>query len=326
MLTQEQFRKIFPRCAASRVAQYLNFLNAAMRECGIVSRRRAAAFCAQVGHESMDFKYMEEIASGAAYEGRRDLGNTQPGDGRRFKGRGPIQTTGRTNYTQAARALDLPLLDEPQLLAQPQHGFRASAFWWKANKCNALADQLTGVGDARDLQRFDKITRRVNGGYNHREERQRRYVAALRVLTDEQFREAALEHTLDALTSAKTKRDATTSAERRDEPPTPPTVNDEAGTGPQPEAKSAPKEAAPDASLIDEIPIDEGTKRIAGRVATKISTRLVTPWRVLTASLMAGSVRAWIGVAICAALLGWLIYAKRAEIQRATLKILRKLK
>lgn len=308
---------MFPRCPAARAATYLPLLVAAMREFGIVSRRRAAAFCAQVGHESLDFKYMEEIASGAAYEGRRDLGNTQPGDGRRFKGRGPIQTTGRTNYTQAARALGLPLLTEPQLLSDPKHGFRASAFWWKSNKCNALADQLTGAGDARDLKRFDNITRRVNGGYNHRVERQRRYLIALDVLTDEQFQEAALEHTLDALTSESPKVSDEPKADApRSDAPVDPEID--------PETKSETKDS--DASLIDEIPVNEGTKQIAGRVAARLSTRLVTPWRVLTASLMAGSVRAWIGVVLCALLLGWLIYSKRDAIRAAALKLLRKLK
>ena len=69
-------------------------------------------------------RYFEEIASGAAYEGRTDLGNTQPGDGKRYKGRGPIQLTGRSNYRSAGIALGLPLEESPELVTFPSAGFK----------------------------------------------------------------------------------------------------------------------------------------------------------------------------------------------------------
>lgn len=137
-----------------------------MREAGITTRRRAAYFLAQVLHESAGLRYFEEIASGSDYEGRRDLGNTQPGDGRRFKGRGPIQLTGRTNYRAAGAALGLPLERNPTLAAQHDVGWRIAAWYWRTRGLNALADR----GD------FLAVTRRINGGTNGLADR-RRYLS-----------------------------------------------------------------------------------------------------------------------------------------------------
>lgn len=117
---------------------------------------RLAHFMAQVGHESGGFRYMEEIASGSAYEGRRDLGNTKPGDGKRYKGRGPLQLTGRANYRTFGQALGLNLEDDPAQVARPDIGLLVACYYWSLHKLNALAD-------ADDIT---SITRRVNGGVN----------------------------------------------------------------------------------------------------------------------------------------------------------------
>ncbi|MGB8510236.1 MAG: glycoside hydrolase family 19 protein, partial [Pyrinomonadaceae bacterium] len=192
MISAAQFRKIFPHCPKALARTLLPLLVAAMIEFEITTRRRAAAFLAQVGHESLDFKYMEEeIASGAAYEGRQDLGNVERGDGKRFKGRGPIQITGRSNYQRAEFALRLPLVAQPELLSIPANGMRAAGWFWDHNKLNLYADTLSGEGDRRDIARFDKITYRVNGGYNGRAERQQRYLNALDALSDADFTEAS---------------------------------------------------------------------------------------------------------------------------------------
>jgi predicted chitinase len=144
-----------------------------MTRAQIATHLREAAFLAQLAHESGELRWLEELASGAAYEGRRDLGNTQPGDGKRFKGRGPIQITGRANYRAAGKALDLPLVQRPELAAYPQHGFDIATWFWTTRRLNALADQSA----------FRLITRRINGGMNGYADRLAYYTRALRVLS-----------------------------------------------------------------------------------------------------------------------------------------------
>lgn len=171
-VTLDQLRRSMPGLSAERAQQMLPHLNAAMREANINTPARKAAFLAQLGHESGSLRYMEEIASGRAYEGRRDLGNTQPGDGVRFKGRGPIQITGRANYAAASRDLGIDLVNNPQLAATPEVGFRLAAWYWNKHDLNRYADSGN----------FDTITKRINGGYNGKADRDRRYRLAQQAL------------------------------------------------------------------------------------------------------------------------------------------------
>lgn len=137
----------------------------AMLEAGITTQARASMFLAQVLHESAGLRYFEEIASGSAYEGRRDLGNVHPGDGRRYKGRGPIQLTGRNNYRAAGRDLGLSLEAHPDLAARHDVGWRIAGWYWRTRGLNAYADR----GD------FRGVTYRINGGYNGWDDRSSRY-------------------------------------------------------------------------------------------------------------------------------------------------------
>jgi predicted chitinase len=161
-----------PNCAAAKRADYLPFIQQAMQEFEITSYLREAAFLAQLAHESGELRYMEEIASGAAYEGRKDLGNTQPGDGKRYKGRGPIQLTGRANYQKYGDLLGIDLINNPTVAATKEVGFRIAGQFWKLNGLNPLADQ----------QDFKQITKRINGGYNGLDDRTKYYNRAKQVL------------------------------------------------------------------------------------------------------------------------------------------------
>lgn len=136
--------------------------NVHLRTYGILDNSlRLIHFLSQLAHESGNFRYMEEIASGAAYEGRKDLGNTQAGDGKRFKGRGPIQLTGRANYRRYGQQLGIDFENNPEVVAIPSIGLMVACKFWSDNGLNALADQ-------DDLR---AITRRINGGYNGLEDR-----------------------------------------------------------------------------------------------------------------------------------------------------------
>jgi putative chitinase len=154
-MNRAQLLRIMPY-AKARVDTFLPHLNAAMEEFHITTPARQASFLAQVGHESGQLRYVKELASGQAYEGRKDLGNTEPGDGVRFKGRGLIQITGRIGYTACMMALDINCVEQPELLEEPKNAARSAAWWWSAHGLNELAD----AGDQV------KVTRRINGGIN----------------------------------------------------------------------------------------------------------------------------------------------------------------
>lgn len=130
------------------------------------NENRIAMWMAQIGHESVGLKYMEEIASGAAYEGRADLGNTQPGDGVRFKGRGPIQVTGRHNYTvlsqwafnQGMVPTSTFFVDSPEALSDLQYAFLGAIWYWTVAR-----PDINSLCDAGDVV---AVTQRINGGQN----------------------------------------------------------------------------------------------------------------------------------------------------------------
>lgn len=161
----------------ARAQKWAPALSLAMEAGAINNRRRIAAFLAQIGHESGSLVYSKELGGPkyfAKYEGRKDLGNTQPGDGVKFAGRGLIQVTGRHNYAKASQALfgDDRLLDTPELLEKPEWAAKSAVWYWTTRNLNALAD----------ADRFTDITKAINGGTNGLEDRKIRYRLALSVL------------------------------------------------------------------------------------------------------------------------------------------------
>ncbi|CAB4174595.1 Glycoside hydrolase, family 19, catalytic [uncultured Caudovirales phage] len=126
---------------------------------GITNNLRLSHFLAQCAHESGAWKYKLEIASGKAYEGRKDLGNTQAGDGVRFKGRGYIQLTGRANYGVFSQFIGEDCVSQPELVAT-KYPLASAAFFFNRNKLWAICDQ--GATD----EVITKVSKRVNGGTN----------------------------------------------------------------------------------------------------------------------------------------------------------------
>jgi len=159
-----------------RATQLSPFLQAAMDEFCIDTPKRVAAFVAQLAHESRDLRDFREIwgptPAQLKYEGRKDLGNNQPGDGHRYLGRGPLQITGRANYRKYGSLLGVALEAQPDLAELPEYAFRIAGSFWALNGLNELADQ--------DL--FTQITHRINGGLNGARERLAYYHRALPLL------------------------------------------------------------------------------------------------------------------------------------------------
>ena len=179
LVSAAQLRAIMTHLTSAKAERYITPLNQAMGEFQINVRLRKAAFLAQVAHESGELAWFHEFASGMAYDlsrnprKARELGNVRPGDGPRYKGRGPIQLTGRSNYRACGRALGLDLEGNPEIAVEPRIAFRTAGWFWSTRHLNVLADQ----------QNFRQITRRINGGYTHHAERVKFYERALRVFT-----------------------------------------------------------------------------------------------------------------------------------------------
>lgn len=163
-ITPEQLAEIYD-CPATRAAIYADHLNDAMMHYGIVSPPAIRAFLAQIGHESGRLRYVREIwgptDAQRRYEGRADLGNVQPGDGERFRGRGLIQITGRSNYTELSDALGHDFVSNPRDLELPKWAAWSAAWFWDSRQLNDVAER----GD------FREVTRKINGGYNGLDDR-----------------------------------------------------------------------------------------------------------------------------------------------------------
>ena len=172
MISFDQLVRIMPY-ARQRADRFIDPLNAAMKEFDISENGlREAAFLAQIAHESGELRYVEELASGEAYEGRDDLGNIATGDGVRYKGRGLIQLTGRHNYEACGEALELDLVACPELLEEPINACRSAAWYWHSRGLNDLADR----------HQFLRITKVINGGTNGWNDRLKYYQRALDVI------------------------------------------------------------------------------------------------------------------------------------------------
>ena len=150
---------------------FLNYINATMKEYNINTCKRKLHFLAQIRVESGEFAYLKEIADGSAYEGRKDLGNTRPGDGKRFKGRGLIQITGRKNYTAygSYKGINFTEGSNNTKLEKKQYAVDSAGWYWSKH----LNIDLNNMADNDDLI---YITYRINGGFNGFNDRKKKLI------------------------------------------------------------------------------------------------------------------------------------------------------
>ena len=315
-LSDKHFRLMCPRLPSARRAELLPHINAALARFGIDTKLRVAAFLSNLMHESGSFKYSREIwgptPAQRRYEGRRDLGNTLPGDGKRFMGRGFIQTTGRGNYRRVGRALGLDLEAQPEMLEQPRNAALSAAFFWHDNKLNRLADCLRGKRDASEQKTLAAICKRINGGTNGLAERVTLYWRALAVLSQEpEVRrvEEALEQKIAASPAI----------------PTPETHTPEQIAAAQ--ADPGQREAAEAAEVAEQtkaarvIDLAEKTpasvlRATATSLWSRTGGRVVQTIGLVYAALQAGSFFAWAGVAVVALALLYVVYQNRHDLRR----------
>lgn len=170
-VNRQQLLYIAPH-AGARVSNVLPHLNECAKQYEINTPLRMAHFLAQVCHESGEFSYVKELASGMAYEGRKDLGNVYAGDGPLYKGRGYMQLTGRNNYTRYEKESGNAVVKNPKLLESPKLAMDSACWFWKTHGLNELADK----------DNLTLVTKRVNGGLNGFKEREKYLLRAKKAL------------------------------------------------------------------------------------------------------------------------------------------------
>jgi len=173
LISKKQLASIWGSNENSITDAVINDLNSCLNLFKINTKSRMRHFISQISHESGAGKWMKELASGDAYEGRRDIGNTQPGDGRKYKGAGFIQLTGRANYASFSKYMNDPRIMDGVDYVATKYPATSAGFWWHNNNMNALCDKNPTV---------EEVTRKVNGGYRGLEDRKKYYKRCLDVI------------------------------------------------------------------------------------------------------------------------------------------------
>ncbi len=173
LVTHSQLAQIWG-CTMSQIQPIeVEEMNRCLERFDIITPQRIRHFLSQTAHESGGGRYKKELATGWNYEGRSDLGNTEPGDGPRFKGAGYIQLTGRFNYAAFAEYTGDPAVMEGVDYVANTYPFTSAGFWWKSNSMNSFCDSGASVRD---------VTIRVNGGTNGLSDREHYYEICERVI------------------------------------------------------------------------------------------------------------------------------------------------
>jgi putative chitinase len=169
MITDAVIARVCPLLPSGQRARYVPVLEAVRAGSTLSTPARVAAFLAQCAHESSELRLWHEVwgkrptPAQRAYEPpsrlAAGLGNTEAGDGYRYRGRGPLMLTGRANYRRIGRILGLALEGDPDLVATTRVGFRTAVAFWDASGLSVIAD-------AETAEAFRRITRLLNGGAN----------------------------------------------------------------------------------------------------------------------------------------------------------------
>lgn len=211
LLTAEQLKQIYPTLSDAQAQHFAGPLSDAMRAAGMTSPEARAAFLATFAVESAELHFDTELRStqsatemyGPEYAGvtfgpgvPRDpdtplgyqnssatLGNTQPGDGDRFRGRGPIQLTGRSNYAAAGEALGVDLVNHPELAAAPENEFRIATWFWNNHSATLPDGSVVPLNQAAETGNFAAVTQTINGGATGYNERLQYFNTAVTVLS-----------------------------------------------------------------------------------------------------------------------------------------------
>lgn len=176
-ITREQLKACMPAASEANLDKYLIPLQVTLQKYEINTPKRAAAFLAQLAHESGSLRYVRELASGEDYDtGRKaeSLGNTpeKDGDGEMYKGRGLIQITGRSNYKALSVALNYDFIKNPADLEKPGAAAMSAGWFWN----------LRGLNKHADANNFERITKMINGGLNGYEDRLKKWATCKRAL------------------------------------------------------------------------------------------------------------------------------------------------
>lgn len=177
MITKGILKKLAPNSKDEIIDPLVIYLNRHMPKYGVNTYLRVCHFLAQAAHESASFRTLEEYASGEAYEGRKDLGNVNKGDGVRYKGRGIFQLTGRSNYRRIGQLIGKDLENNPELAETPEVSVLTALEYWKSRELSRIAD----------LDDVETITRRINGGLNGFQDR-KNYLSKIKAILPKDFK------------------------------------------------------------------------------------------------------------------------------------------
>ena len=173
-LSEDELKSIMPRVPATKASSFAALLTTEMNGGAIETCCRQAAFLAQVAYESSDLNWFQEMGSGKGYEGRKDLGNNNQGDGVKYKGRGPLQIVGRSTYRSASRVLGTNIEQTPKLVEDPNLGFKVAVWYWNSLSLSTMSDCSQG--------NFEKITKKLSPNMTGKEGRASKFATAKAVL------------------------------------------------------------------------------------------------------------------------------------------------